>query len=144
MKLGLAALVLVLISFSTEARRPAVEDFVGVEQETPDITPAGTETLFNFSQDVKDFKNQQTQPVVNYKKLETLGSALPSQGFSFSVWFAVGFVLALPMITWGAMASHLKKRQAGLDASLPHNVTELAARRAEKQAASEDELKKAS
>ncbi|MEX0798147.1 MAG: hypothetical protein WEB87_02425 [Bacteriovoracaceae bacterium] len=44
-----------LCSASAFARKPAVEDFVGVEPESYSRTPQGTETLFEFGNTVKAF-----------------------------------------------------------------------------------------
>ena len=49
---------LLAISFLTEARKPAVEDFVGVETEYYQETPQGTEVLFNFGNHIKMTANE--------------------------------------------------------------------------------------
>lgn len=143
MKLVITALMLAL-SLTAVARRPAVEDFVGVESETPDVTPTGAETLYNFSQEVQDFQTDGPRVVVRHPRavsempLAAVSSATP-------LWFGAAFVLCLPMITWLVMARHLKQREARAAAATASNVTDLAARRAEKQAqdSSSDEIKKA-
>lgn len=144
MKLGLT-LILVMLSLSVAARKPAVEDFVGIESETPDTTPSGTESLFNFSSEVKEFqKGRPQQPVVRYAQQQApLAPATPST--SMALWLGIFFVLGLPMLTWAVMATHLKKREQALAGTGLDNVTDLAAKRAEKQAqTNSDDIKKAS
>lgn len=146
MKLGLAAFLLMIsiTALSAVGRKPAVEDFVGVEYDTQNVVPTGTETLFNFSKEVKDYQTQPTQPIVRYAQKQSETNA-PVSSEGLPIWFGITFVLSLPVITWAVMSLHLKKREAALAAAaLPSNVTDLAARRAEKQAEANDDIKKAS
>lgn len=147
MKLSFALLIL-MISISAQSavgRKPAVEDFVGVEYDSQNVVPTGTETLFNFSKDVKDYQSQPTQPIVRYAQKQSQENA-PVSSEGLPIWFGITFVLSLPIITWVVMSQHLKSREAAAAAALPSNVTDLAARRAEKQAetSTDDDVKKAS
>ena len=146
MKLAIAACLLML-TLTVEARKPAVEDFVGIESTTPDIIPSGTEAMFNFNKEVTAYaKDGPSQPVVRYMKEQPKMESPTASTGSFSLWFGIGFVLALPMITWAVMSQHLKARDAVRPAATA-TVTDLASRRAEKQAQTSskpDDIKKAS
>ncbi len=74
----------VTLSFSSFARKPAVEDFVGVETETYSETPAGTEVSFNFGNHINKNNSYLRQP----------GN---SNLFSFLTFLAFA---ALPFILW--------------------------------------------
>lgn len=79
--------LLTLVSLSTYARKPAVEDFIGVEPESYKITPPGTEVLYNFEQNV-----------------QALG--LNTTETSQSPWFAftiMGAFILLPAFLWFGM-----------------------------------------
>lgn len=123
------------------ARKPAVEDFVGVESEHPDVTPEGTEALFNFESDVKQYQGrpaQAPQAVVNQRH-----STTPTQQTSWplSAWFGALVVLVLPFITWMLTMRHLKSRQTQAASELPSNVTQLPSRARTEE---KDDIKKAS
>jgi hypothetical protein len=78
-------LVLASISFSASARKPAVEDFVGVVPETYKVTPKGTEVIFDFGNKIENIqKTKQSQ-------LETS---------SWSAIIGLSFFLLLPFLTW--------------------------------------------
>ncbi len=51
--LGYILLAATLFSLNTQARKPAVEDFVGVMPKDYQATPKGTEVLFDFGNKVK-------------------------------------------------------------------------------------------
>lgn len=70
------------------ARKPAIEDFVGVETETYRPTPAGSEVSFNFGNHIKDTRNQ------NF--LETNG---------LSIFVSLAF-MTLPFLMWGGIKSY--------------------------------------
>lgn len=125
------------------ARKPAVEDFVGVDVDQPEVVPSGMETLVNFDHEVSNFKPVPTKVVVRPQAQAGHPAPATSTSHSSTFWFGVAFVLCLPMITWGAMARHLRKREAGLSASAtPSNVIPLSAHKSEKKG--EADYKKAS
>ena len=139
------ALTLTLTATGSLARGPAVEDFVGIESETPDVTPEGTEALFNFEQDVA---NYQTQPA---KKSEAVIVHHPTSkmvkqtnSWPVSAWLGVFVILGLPVVTWLLTMRHLKARKlASYSETLPHNVTALPTR-SETVTETKDDIKKAS
>ena len=78
----LIAFIILTCAFQAIARKPAVEDFVGVETETYKPTPAGSEVVFNFGNHVIDSRNQ---------------SFFSQNAVSIVVSFAF---LALPFLMW--------------------------------------------
>lgn len=93
MKVSKLLLTLILITgaFQAIARKPAVEDFVGVETETYKETPLGTEVSFNFGNHVTDSLNQ---------------NFFSQNGLSIGV--TLGF-LTLPFLAWLGLASFKSK-----------------------------------
>jgi hypothetical protein len=125
----------------SQGRKPAVEDFVGIEIEHPEESPQGTETLFNFEQDISKFESPREQknstnatqkPIVTQDQTVTKTTAL-----------ALTFFLSLPAIIWFIMMKNLKHKAQVASAS---NIEVLENYRREKEKAkkAEDELKKAS
>ncbi len=144
--------LLVTLSLSAAwARKPAVEDFVGVESEQPDLTPEGTHVLFDFEKEVAGHAAKPPQAespesrvtVVRSPAEEPQYTAAPvsPEAWPLSAWFGALIVLALPVVTWSLTMLQLK-RQKRRDAALPSNVTVLKPR--EKQSADRDDIKKAS
>jgi hypothetical protein len=78
-------LLLILISLpSAFARKPAVEDFVGVEPQDYSRTPQGTEVLFDFGNTIKvNPENTQNSNVTTTLVLLTF-ILLP-----FAMWFGI-------------------------------------------------------
>jgi len=130
MKLLLLTLVAVLALPLAHARKPAVEDFVGIESETPDVTPQGTEALFNFEKDVTAHAQRPIEPVIRRQQASTTTTS----SWPVTAWFGIATVLALPFITWLLTMRHLKQAQTAATASapsaevLPDNVTALPVR----------------
>jgi hypothetical protein len=127
------------------ARGPAVEDFVGIENQEPDVTPEGTHALFNFQEDVKSYQDRPADQKSNVELVKTpeaqitTTATVPSSTWPLSAWFGALVILALPAVTWSLTMRHLKKAEAVTD--LPNNVTPLPTRT---QKTDEDEIKKAS
>ena len=137
-------LAVVLTYVEAHARGPAVEDFVGIESEQQDVTPEGTEALFNFEKDVKDYQNRpaETTQAVIVKKPVAGQNPAQNTSWPLSAWFGVAIVLALPLITWVLTMGHLKKRAAARTTQeLPSNVTPLPTRTRTEE---KDDIKKAS
>ncbi len=67
-----------------QGRKPAVEDFVGVESETYKKTPKGTEVLFNFGNKIESVAQGEAQ-------------------IASSSWFSIiglGAFASLPFLLW--------------------------------------------
>ncbi len=135
--------IVLTLSGAAHARKPAVEDLVGIESETPDVTPEGTEALFNFQVDVKEFNqktNTPTQAVVQKKNIPS--SQQTNGSWPIANWLGVLVVLALPFVTWMLTMRHLKNASTATlpVADLPTNITPLPLRENKK----DSEIKKAS
>jgi hypothetical protein len=139
------ALTLTLTATGSYARGPAVEDFVGIESETPDVTPEGTEALFNFEQDVAMYQNQpakKSEAVIVHHPSSKMGQQ--TQSWPVSAWLGVFVILGLPVVTWLLTMRHLRVRKVANDSeTLPQNVTALPAR-PKAVAETKDDIKKAS
>ena len=82
-------LVLASITASVSARKPAVEDFVGVIPVTYKETPKGTEVIFDFGNKIE--------------RVQNLNASKPEMTFNANSWsgiFGLGFLLVLPFIMW--------------------------------------------
>jgi hypothetical protein len=123
--------------FSTLAyangRGPAVEDFVGVEMETPESTPQGTEGLFNFQKDMSAYQEGKTTQKNGVVK-NSADPASPGQAMGIAV------ILFLPLLTVFLVMQRLRQR-AKLESAANIEVLENYRREREKK---QDELKKAS
>lgn len=135
MKIQALTLFLLLCSFSmAHARGPAVEDFAGVEMEGPDSPPQGTEGLFNFEKEMKDFSENQKNA-----KAPTLAPQ-SSEASSFSSYAGYSIILLLPLISWMLVLNHLKAQARAQNVS---NLQVLENYRKEKEK-KQEEIKKAS
>lgn len=76
----------ILTSLSVSARKPAVEDFVGVIPESYQETPKGTEVLFDFSKKV--------HKVANNKLKKTISNS------DWTGLFGLATIISLPLIMW--------------------------------------------
>lgn len=141
MKSAIYVLVLSTLTLTSAlARGPAVEDFVGVEIEQPDLTPAGTHALFNFEEELSEAKANQpaTQAVITKTELR---AASTTETSPWSQWFGIIVILALPVVTWSLTMRHLNKRTEEV---LPDNVAIFPVKAKEKAPAVNDDIKKAS
>jgi hypothetical protein len=99
----------ITLSFSSFARKPAVEDFVGVETETYSETPAGTEVSFNFGNHISKSNSYLRQP----------GN---SNLFSLLTFLAFA---ALPFILWYGITSSIQQpRQVTTAKTNPESTTQ--------------------
>lgn len=96
MKIAILVTLTFLISLQLQARKPAVEDFVGVEPETYQATPKGTEVLFNFENQLKQQSNNQS-------KLSEL--TMHSNWFGV---FALAAFIGLPFMMWYFISRSVK------------------------------------
>ena len=93
--LGLILLLASQLSFA-QGRKPAVEDFVGIEIETPQTTPQGTEGLFNFEKDIGEYQKVKD----NTAKLVKENPATETTNNNLSATAAVLLILGLPGLMW--------------------------------------------
>jgi hypothetical protein len=88
----------------SEARKPAVEDFVGIEVEPSTFIPEGNEALFDLEQDIHKIENQKrTMP-----KEQSLSH--DTNGININTIIGIVVGLTLPIILWLMVMSHLKKK----------------------------------
>jgi hypothetical protein len=129
-------LILTTTLSHAQGRKPAVEDFVGIEIEEAYATPHGTESLFNLEQDINK---------INEQKSRSKSSEAPlfaqSQGEGFSSIFGISLVLGLPLMIWFMLMSHLKKKASLESAS---NIEVLEKYRKERERKSEEAVRKVS
>lgn len=132
------ALFLVLysgISFA-EGRKPAVEDFVGIEIEESRVAPQGTESLYNLEQDLDKIQSRRNKPEQTKSNLTEV-----NKDWSGTTLLGITLILGLPLITWYLVMSHFKKK-ASIDSA--SNIAVLEKYRKEREKKSEDTIKKAS
>lgn len=119
-------ILLIIVLFSALniafARKPAVEDFVGIEPEGTDFSKPGTEgtfTPYNFSQNASIFNQN-------------------SSTNSYAIWVLFGMVATLPLMSWFILS-----RGKGSEAEL-NNVRHLKDYRQDNQNDKDDDISKAS
>ena len=123
------------ISFA-EGRKPAVEDFVGIEIEESKVAPQGTESLYNLEQDLDQIQSRINKPAQIKTKISEA-----DKDWSVTTIFGISLILGLPLITWYLVMSHFKKK-ASIDSA--SNIAVLEKYRKEREKKSEDSIKKAS
>jgi hypothetical protein len=123
------------ISFA-EGRKPAVEDFVGIEIEESKVAPQGTESLYNLEQDLDKIQSRRNKPAQIKTKISEA-----DKDWSVTTIFGISLILGLPLITWYLVMSHFKKK-ASIDSA--SNIAVLEKYRKEREKKSEDSIKKAS
>lgn len=114
MKLTILLLSL-LVSIPSHARKPAVEDFVGVEPESYKVVPKGAEVLFDFGNKVKANQNKANVNDDHQKNNQTS-------------MIALSLFLLLPSLMWFSLTRNqtLQKHETPTQANqLPDNVTRL-------------------
>lgn len=103
----LAVALLLLSTFAySQGRRPAVEDFVGIEVEQPE-TPANSGSLYNLEQDMNQLRMAQETP--KKAQLKTSHTATDS-GLGFTTFLAALLILALPLVSWLFVMNHLRNK----------------------------------
>lgn len=138
--MGFRTLGFLIFLLSTAAfgqgRSPAVEDFVGIEVDQPQVLPQGTESLYNLEQDMNKLEAS---------KNRTPGLTAPedlSTNFNpTSIIFGVSIFLGLPLVVWFLIMARLRKMAALESAS---NIEMLEKYRKEREKKNEASIKKAS
>ena len=77
--------ILITSAFQAMARKPAVEDFVGVETDTYEVTPPGTEVSFNLGNHIVDTTNQSFWS----QNAFSLGVTTTLLALPFFMWFGL-------------------------------------------------------
>ena len=104
--LGFMLLIVTQVNFAY-GRKPAVEDFVGIEVDHPEGTPQGTEGLFNFEQDMDKYEIKKIEPVQIPKTFVDVQSEGPS---ALTTTLAILFIIGLPGMIWFMMMNHLRQK----------------------------------
>lgn len=91
-----AFIILSVLAFSLSgfARKPAVEEFIGVEPEGYVQTTAATDVQFNFGNTIKAYNSNQSSTSTNW----------------FSI-FALGTFVSLPFFLWAGMTRSMRKEE---------------------------------
>lgn len=133
------ALALILLFTSqvslAQGRKPAVEDFVGIEVEEPAKAPQGTEVLFNFEKDMSKFEDKKSEVTVN--------SSSSEGAYDIQTILSFFLIAGLPISIWLLMINRLRKK-AGQE--IASNIKVLNNYRQQKEEAKkvQDDVKKAS
>ena len=134
--LGLCLLLFSAASFA-QGRKPAVEDFVGIEIEETQVTPQGTESLYNLEADMNRLEEKKKNPPAKIQA-ETIAPAKP---WSKSTLFGISLVVGLPLLLWLMVMSHLKKKASVESAS---NIEVLEKYRKERERKVDESIRKVS
>lgn len=135
--LGLGLLFLSVISVS-EARKPAVEDFVGIEVDEAEATPNSSDTLFNLEQDMSKLEESRTNPPKPAPQIAQTKNVMSP----FSI-LGIMMAIGLPMVVWLMVMSHMRKK-ASVESASNLEVLEKYRRERENAKKSEETIKKVS
>ena len=132
-------LALLILTFSLSAfavgRKPAVEDFVGIEVDHPVAAPQGTEGLFNFEKDIKQFK--EAKPIK--KRAAFKPDSAPAISWSISKVLAIILAVGFPAMVWFVAINNLRKKASMQNVG---NIEVLEKYRKERELAKKAEVKK--
>ncbi len=98
MKVTLMLFLISLVSFSAHARKPAVEDFVGVEPENYQKTPEGTQVLF-------DFKKELSTKNISSKEKNLFGSISSNSSLGA---YGLALFITLPFLMWFGLTRNVR------------------------------------
>jgi hypothetical protein len=104
-----------IFSLHAQARKPAVEEFVGVIPENYQVTPKGTEVLFNFKKELKE-KSQNNPDNHIFQSSTSLSSAGT---------YGLLMFITLPFLMWYGLTRTTHKDRAVSEASLNSTEQEL-------------------
>lgn len=121
-------------------RRPAVEDFVGIEVDHPEATPQPADSLVNLEKDIQTI-HAEAYTVKSAKKPTFDSASENSWGVLNSM--AVLLIIGLPLFSWLVVMNRLRKR-ASVESASNVEVLERYRREREKSRKKEDYERKAS
>ncbi len=122
-------------------RRPAVEDFVGIEVDHPESTPHGSDTLVDLGKDIQTIHAEAYTVKSAPKKTGFSSPAETSWGVVNSM--AVLLIIGLPLLSWLFVMNRLRKR-ASVESASNVEVLEKYRREREQGRKKEDFDRKAS
>jgi hypothetical protein len=114
-------------------RKPAVEDFVGIEIEHPETTPQGTDSLENLGKDIQTI-HAEAYTVKKAPKTFKSESSVPQ--WSVLNTMALILIIGLPLFSWLMVMNRMRKRASVESAS---NVEVLERYRREREQARKKE-----
>jgi hypothetical protein len=131
--IALGFLVLTTLAYA-QGRKPAVEDFVGIEVDESGLAPQGTEGLFNFEKEITTYAGAD-QP-------STKGHWVSSPKSSASSYMGFAFLLGLPALSLFLVMNRFRQKAKLENASNIEVLEKYRREREEKK--SKEEYKKAS
>jgi hypothetical protein len=137
----LAFLVLLISSFSyAQGRKPAVEDFVGIEIEHPtEDSPQGTESLFNFEKDMTRYVAEKDQP----SKAKISQGTQETATWGLGTIFGLTVAILLPLVSWLTVMNHLR-RKAHVESASNIEILEKYRKEREQSRKTQEDIRKAS
>ncbi|MES2527647.1 MAG: hypothetical protein V4598_11195 [Bdellovibrionota bacterium] len=121
-------------------RKPAVEDFVGIDIEHPETTPQGTDSLVNLEKDIETISAEAYTVKKPKKTFEPQSETIT---WTFTNTMAIVLILGLPLFSWLFVMNRLRKR-AGVESASNVEVLEKYRREREQSKKKEDLSRKAS
>lgn len=116
-------------------RKPAVEDFVGIEVEHPEAAPQGPESLVNLEKDIQTIQAE-AYTVKKVAKKPTFHEEATPAPWTATNTVAVILIIGLPLFSWLMVMNRLRKRASVESAS---NVEVLEKYRREREQARKKE-----
>ncbi|MFL5784021.1 MAG: hypothetical protein ACJ76H_05370 [Bacteriovoracaceae bacterium] len=114
-------IICVLLISSTLAwgvdRKPAVEDFVGIEVDHPETTPQGTDSLVNLEKDIQTIHAEAYTSVKSSPKKTEFSSSSVELPWSMTNIVSVFMIMALPLFIWFVVMNRLRKKASVESAS---------------------------
>ncbi len=127
-------------AWAAVGRKPAVEDFVGIEIDHPESTPQGSESLVNLEKDIETISAEAYTVKKPKKTFETQPEPI---NWSVTNTMAIVLILGLPLFSWLFVMNRLRKR-AGVESASNVEVLEKYRREREQSKKKEDLSRKAS
>lgn len=131
--IALGLLVVTTLSFA-QGRKPAVEDFVGIEVDETSLAPQGTEGLFNFEKEITTYAQD------GKSGAKTHWVSAPTS--STSSFMGLAFLLGLPALSLFLVMNRFRQKAKLESASNIEVLEKYRKEREEKKA--REEFKKAS
>jgi hypothetical protein len=90
-----------------QGRRPAVEDFVGIEVEESRVAPQGSESLYNLEQDINRIEAGKKEGLAPAPKI---APGAESRLSLKAILLALALGLGLPLSVWFLIMANVKKK----------------------------------
>lgn len=123
-------------------RRPAVEDFVGIEVDHPEATPQPADSLVNLEKDIQTI-HAEAYTVKSAPKKTSYSANAETSNWGVVNSMAVILLVGLPLFSWLFIMNRLRKR-ASVESASNVEVLERYRREREQKQKKEDFERKAS